>query len=164
METNIRPASENDLESICSIFNHAILHTTAVYHYEPYTLAMMQQWFQLKQEQNYPVIVALQNNKVAGFASYGTFRPYSAYQFTAEISVYIDPDYQKKGIAKMLYNSLIPMAKQNGIHSLIAGIDAQNEISIRLHEQYQFIQVGYIKAAGFKFERWLDLVLMQRML
>lgn len=164
MNAAIRLAMEQDIDDIREIFNYAIINTTAVYHYETYSLQMMQDWFAQKQANDFPVLVAVINNAIAGFASYGTFRPHSAYQYTVEVSVYVAPIFQQLGIAKQLYNILIPLAKEKGKHCIMAGIDAANDVSIQLHEKYGFKQVALLTEVGYKFNRWLDLVLMQLLL
>lgn len=164
MEIKIRPATPSDLHTILVIYNHAIKHTTAVYSYNPYTPGMMLDWFNEKQENNFPVYVSTEGDIVTGFVTYGTFRMRPAYQFTMEHSIYVHYNHRRKGIAKALMPSIIAIAKQNKVHTLIGGIDAENEISISFHEQFGFKKVAHIKEAGFKFERWLDLVFMQLIL
>jgi L-amino acid N-acyltransferase len=160
----IRLADENDLESILEIYNDAILNTTAVYQYKIHTLEMRKKWFADKQEARHPVFVATINNKVAGFVTYGNFRAWPAYKYTVEHSVYVHPGFRQRGVAKKLLAIIIETAKQNDIHALVAGIDADNTISIQLHKQFNFKEVGKIKEAGYKFGKWLDLTFMQLLL
>lgn len=164
MSVNIRPATLADLNTILAIYNHAIKHTTAVYSYDPYTPAMMQEWFEDKKANKFPVYVSTEGEVVTGFVTYGNFRPRVAYQFTMEHSIYVHHEHRRKGIAKVLMPFIIDIAKQNNVHTLIGGIDADNEVSILFHEQFGFKKVAHIKEAGFKFDRWLDLVFMQLVL
>lgn len=164
MAIGIRNAAATDLQDILDIYNDAILHTTAVYNYQPHTLEMRREWFRHKQEENLPVLVATLDNKVIGFSTYGPFRPWAAYKYTAEISVYIDPAHRGKGIAKLLYPPLFDLARRQQLHVLVAGIDASNEVSIRLHEHFGFVQAGHFREVGYKFGQWLDLVFMQLIL
>ena len=90
----IRDAGTDDLPAILEIYNHSIMHTTAVYDYKPHTLDMRKQWFEQKQSAGLPVIVAVISGVVAGFASYGPFRPWAAYKYTVENSVHVHPSYQ----------------------------------------------------------------------
>jgi L-amino acid N-acyltransferase YncA len=158
---NIRQATEEDLPAILDIYNDAILNTTSVYNYEAHTLAMRQDWFTHKQEHNLPVLVAEKDGEVIGFSTYGPFRVWAAYKYTVEVSVYIHPEHRGKGIAKLLYPPLFAIAKEQELHALVAGIDASNAASIRLHEHFGFTEVGHFKEVGYKFGRWLDLVFMQ---
>ena len=160
----IRKATAEDVPAILSIVNHAILYTTANYLYEAQTLADQQKWWNDKQTKNFPVLVAEENNQVIGFASYGTFREKIGYRFTVEHSVYVAPKWIGKGIGSKLLTALIELAKSEGYHTMIGGIDAENEYSIAFHEKFGFTKVGLIKQAAFKFDRWLDLQFVQLML
>ncbi len=154
----IRDAVEADLPGILEIYNHSILYTTAVYDYTPHTLEMRRTWFGQKQLHNHPVIVAEIGGEVAGFASFGPYRPWAAYKYTVENSVYVHPGYRGHGIGKRLLGVTIDRAKELDVHVIIAGIDATNEASIRLHTNFGFTEAGHFKEVGFKFNRWLDLV------
>jgi L-amino acid N-acyltransferase YncA len=157
----IRNAVKEDLLEILEIYNDVILHTTAVYSYTPHTLAMREEWWAQKVKDGYPVVVATLDGKVAGFGCLGSFRNWDAYQYTAETSIYVDAGYRQKGIGKLLYSRLSEIAVSGPWHVLIAGIDADNTASIKLHENLGFKEAGHFKEVGFKFDRWLDLVLMQ---
>ena len=163
-ETIIRAAREEDLPAILYIYNDAILHTTSVYNYLPHTLKMRQEWFDQKQKEGFPVLVAEQNGITIGFSTYGAFRAWAAYKYSVEVSVYIHPGHRGKGIAKLLYPPLIEKAKEQQLHALMAGIDASNTASIRLHEQFGFKTVGLFREVGYKFDQWLDLQFMQLLL
>jgi len=158
---SIRYATENDLPEILAIYNDVIMNTTAVYDYEPHTLEMRQQWFRTKQEQGFPVFVATENGKIAGLSSIGPFRAWAAYKFSVENSVYVASDSRGRGIGKLLLPPLIEEAKKLQLHTVIAGIDAENEASIRLHRHFGFKEVAYFKEVGYKFNRWLDLKFLQ---
>ncbi len=163
-EFAIRPAILEDLPAILTIFNDAILHSTAVYSYSPYTPKMMKEWFKEKESQNLPVFVATQKNSVTGFVTYGKFRARPAYKYTMEHSIYVHPDYRRQGIAKTLMEHIILVATKNNVHALIGGIDAENTVSIEFHKKFGFKQAGILKEVGFKFDRWLDLIFMQKIL
>ena len=160
----IRTATENDVESILEIVNHAILHTTANYNYEPQTIEAQTEWFRQKQRNDFPVIVAAIDEKVVGFGAYGTFREKIGYQFTVEHSVYVSDAFIGKGIGKLLLSELILIAKKNGLRTMIGAIDAENKDSIAFHEKFGFAKCGVVKDAAFKFDRWLDLQFMQLIL
>jgi L-amino acid N-acyltransferase len=160
----VRTAQETDLEPILEIYNDAVVNTTAVYDYEPHTLEMRKQWFRIKEAQGYPVFVAEENGKVAGFSSIGPWRAWAAYKYSVENSIYVAADQRGKGIGKKLLEPLIEAAKQLDLHAIIAGIDATNEVSINLHRKFGFTEAGTFKQVGFKFGRWLDLTFMQLLL
>ena len=160
----IRNAKEADMPQVLEIYNHAILTTTAVYDYVPHTLEMRMQWFKTKQEQGFPVFVAVENNEVIGFSSIGPFRAWAAYKYTVENAVYVKPNQQGKGIGKLLMQPLIDAAKELGLHTIVAGIDADNEISLKLHRHFGFEEVAHFKQVGWKFDKWLDLKFMQLIL
>lgn len=160
----IRPANINDLQQILDIYNYAITHTTAVYDYKPHTLEMRSQWFTEKQKDGYPVLVAEENGDIKGFCALGSFRAWAAYKFTVENAVYVKESEQGKGIGKLMMQALIEDAKRHGFHTIVAGINADNLPSIRLHEQFGFREVAYFKEVGRKFDRWLDLKFMQLVL
>ena len=157
----IRHATENDLPEILAIYNEVIMNTTAVYDYEPHTLEMRQQWFRTKQEQGFPIFVATENEKIVGLSSIGPFRAWAAYKFSVENSVYVASNSRGKGIGKLLLPPLIRAAQNLGLHTIIAGIDATNEASIKLHLHFGFEEVAHFKEVGFKFNRWLDLKFFQ---
>ncbi len=160
----LRAATHADLEQIRLIYNDAIANTTAVYEYEPFTTAHMEAWFSEKTDKQFPVIVADLDGKVAGFATYGTFRARAAYFRTMEHSVYVHPDFRRQGLGKILLKEIIRLAKENQVHVLVGGIDAENELSIKLHLYEGFKIAGTIHQAAWKFERWLDLVFMEKIL
>lgn len=125
---------------------------------------MRQTWFNERIAVNFPVIVAEQNSVITGFGTYGHFRTSPCYHLTAEHSVYVQKDHRGQGISKILLKELITHAKKAGLHALIAGIDSENEISLKLHLAFGFTQVAHFKEVGFKFGRWLDLLFLELLL
>ncbi|MDB4902294.1 MAG: family N-acetyltransferase [Mucilaginibacter sp.] len=162
--TIIRDASEDDLIDILNIYNDVILNTTAVYSEKPHTLEMRKEWFQDRVNNNFPVFVADINGKVAGFSSFGHFRAWPCYRYTVELSVYVEVSQRGKGISKILLQSLINQAIKMNIHAMLAGISADNEVSINLHRSFGFIEVAHFKEVGYKFDRWLDLKFLELIL
>ncbi|MEN9518462.1 MAG: hypothetical protein RLZZ381_1050 [Cyanobacteriota bacterium] len=152
-------------QAILDIFNEAIVNSTALYDYEPRNLATIQTWFKVKAEHNYPIIGIEDNNgRLRGFATYGTFRTHAAYQYSVEHSVYVDAKFRGQGSGKKLLQELVLLAQQQNYHTIIGGIDAENTISIKLHQSLGFTHCGSIKQVGFKFDRWLNLELYQLIL
>ena len=149
-------------DAILAIFNEAIATSTALYDYQPRTRDSMTAWFAAKAADNYPVIGAVdEDGTLQGFASYGPFRAFPAYKYTVEHSVYVRGDSRGTGTGKRLLKALIDRASFNGIHVMIAGIEAENAASIKLHEKLGFRVVGRFSEVGIKFGRWLDLTCME---
>ena len=161
---NVRPANENDIPAMLAIYNEIILNTTAVWHNDPHTLQMRQQWFALKKEQGYPVFIAEAQNDLVGFSTIGPFRPWPGYRFTVENSVYVAAGSRGKGIAKLLMPPLIGAARELNMHAIVAGIEASNEASRALHEKFGFVEVAHFKEVGFKFGQWMDLKFLELIL
>ena len=157
----IREAGEKDLESILEIYNDAILNTTAVYTYKIQTLEERKKWYEKKKQEGYPVMVFKENGRTVGFASFGPFRDWPAYKYTIEHSVYVHRDYRNQGIATKLMKEIIKIADEKEYATIVAGIDAANEGSIKIHEKLGFEYSGKITKAGFKFGKWLDLAFYQ---
>jgi len=155
---------EKHLHAIRNIFNEAILHTTALYEESPRSEAMIAAWFAEKQQAAIPVFGVEQQGILIGFATWGPFRPYPAYSKTAEHSVYVAGEYQRRGFGRLLLETIICEATAHQLHLLVAGIDSTNEASIALHRHVGFTHAGTIREAGYKFKRWLDLEFWQRIL
>jgi phosphinothricin acetyltransferase len=161
----IRDAIESDLPRILDITNDAIANTTAVWNMTPATLATRHAWLIERRARKYPVLVAIDaDGTVLGFASFGDFRPFEGYLHTVEHSVYVDNTARRRGIGVALIQALFPRAEELGKHVIIAGIEAGNQISIDLHAKLGFVETGRLPQVGRKFDRWLDLVFMQRIL
>ena len=160
----VRDANENDLSLLLDIYNDIILNSTAVYQYEVHTLQMRKEWFVAKRQQGFPVFVAEDNDRITGFSTIGSFRQWQAYKYSVENSVYVASDQRGKGIGKLLMQPLIDAAIQMDMHTIIAGIDATNEVSLRLHKNFGFEEVAHFKQVGYKFNTWLDLKFLQLML
>lgn len=156
---------EEHAEAILDMFNHSILHSTALYEYQPRNIGRIQDWFRVKQENDFPVLgMSDSNGQLAGFASYGSFRPYPANKYTVEHSIYVHADFQGQGIASQLMQALIEKAVKQEFHCMIGGIDATNTASIKLHEKFGFQHSGTLKQVGYKFGEWLDLAFYQLIL
>lgn len=156
---------DSHANEILTIFNDAILHSTALYDYKPRTIDNMVSWFTTKEEADYPVIGAIdEHGQLMGFATYGRFREQPAFKYTVEHSVYLHPDFRGRGVGKALMKELIERARQQNYHVIIGAIDLENEGSIYLHQKLGFTHSGTIQQAGFKFGRWLDLGFYQLVL
>lgn len=161
MDVIIRHATEHDITSILQIVNYEILNSTVIYDYNERNLEQQTDWFKLKQKNNMPIIVAVNDNTIVGFGSYSIFRPWDAYKLSLEHSIYVDKDYRSQGIGKLLMIELINLAKKEGYHTMVAGIDTSNNRSIEFHKNFGFKEIGVFKEVGYKFDKWLDLIFMQ---
>ena len=156
---------EDHLEAIRAIYNDAILHTTALYEYEPRSAETIHAWWRAKQQAGYPVLgVERADGTLAGFASWGPFRPFPAFKYSVEHSVYVAADSRGEGIGRRLLEAIVAEAVRHDVHLLVGAIDATNTASLALHRALGFEHAGTIRGAGFKFGRWLDLEFWQRSL
>ncbi|MFG6083108.1 N-acetyltransferase family protein [Paracoccus litorisediminis] len=159
---DIRDADEHDLEGIMAIYNDAVEHTTAIWNDTKVDLNNRANWLADRQRAGYPVLVAVNDGgDVLGYASFGDWRAFDGYRHTVEHSVYVRADQRGAGIGKALMLALIQRAQNIGKHVMVAGIEAGNIGSIRLHEKLGFEQVGLLQEVGMKFGGWLDLVFLQ---
>ncbi|MFC9996005.1 GNAT family N-acetyltransferase [Nocardia sp. NPDC127526] len=157
----VRDARENDLPEILAIHNNAIAETTAIWDTELADLAERRAWFEARHAAGCPILVAEIDGRVAGYASYGQFRPKSGYRFSVENSVYVADEFHRRGVATALMTELLARARGDEVHAMIAAIESSNTTSIALHEKFGFRVVGQLPEVGLKFGRWMDLTLMQ---
>lgn len=162
----ILPADERrHAAAMLAIFNHEIAHTTALYEVEPRSPQHMADWFAHKVAGGWPVIVAEdEHGQLLGFASYGTFRAYPAFEHTVEHSVYVALPHQRRGVGRALMQRLSQQAHDDGLHVMVGAIDSSNTASVALHQALGFQRVGHLRETGHKFGRWLDLLFYQRTL
>jgi phosphinothricin acetyltransferase len=160
----IRDAREDDLPAILDIYNDVVATSTAIYRDEPATLEDRRAWWEARVTEGHAVLVAADGAEVVGFAAFGGFRPWPGYRYTVEHSVHVRADRRGQGVGVALMQPLLARAVALGMHVMIAGVDADNDASLRFHERLGFSRVAHLHEVGFKFGRWLDLVLMQRRL
>lgn len=163
-ETIVRAATEADVPAILDIYNYEVLHGTATFDIEPKTLEDRLLWFRETQHPPHCVVVADDGNAVVGWGCLHPFHTRAAYRFTAEDSVYIHQDRRGEGIGKLLLAHLVEQARLAEFHTIMAGMSEGNEASVRLHQRFGFDLVGRQREVGYKFERWLDVTWMQKML
>ena len=161
MNIIIRTAKTEDVNSILDIINHEIVHSTVVYDYQERSYEQQLAWFQKKTQDNMPVIVAEKEGSVLGFGTFGIFRPWDAYRFSVEHSIYTHKDSRGMGIGKLIMTELIRLATEQGFHTMIAGVDNSNTGSYEFHKKFGFQEIGTFKEVGYKFDQWLDLIFMQ---
>ena len=165
----VRDAILEDVPRLLPIYNDIILHTTAVWQYEPQSLQMRTEWFESRRQQDFPVYVAEMieagnEPTLLGFSSYGPFRNWPAYQHTVENSVYVAKEARGLGIGKKLMEPLIAKAREQELHAIVAGIEASNAVSIKLHRYFGFVEVAHFREVGWKFGRWMDLKFLELIL
>lgn len=159
----LRSAAETDLADINEIYNHYVVSSTCTYQIEPETMEDRRAWFQ-ERGAGYPVIVAESGGGIVGWASISKYKKRRAYGPTVENSVYVRHDAVSGGIGTLLLSELIRLAREAGHHSIIAGISAEQEASIALHEKLGFAKVAHLKEVGYKLGTWLDVAYYQLML
>lgn len=157
------PATEEHLKGITSIYNDAIENGIATFDTEQKSLDNRREWLH-QHGPKYPVWVALAGTEVAGWASLSRWSDRCAYDNTAEISVYIHPEYQGKGLGRQLMKAVLEQGKQHGLHTVLSRITEGNDKSIHLHKELGFSLIGVLKEVGTKFGRTLDVTMMQKML
>ncbi|SCX18962.1 GNAT family N-acetyltransferase [Agrobacterium rosae] len=161
MTTELRDATVDDLPGIMEIYNDAVLNTTAIWNEILVDLENRKEWFNIRKDRGFPVIVAIKDGAVAGYASYGDWRAFDGYRHTREHSIYVHKNARGAGLGKSLMQALIDHAKTNDVHVLIGAIESENTASIRLHEALGFRVAGRFSEVGTKFGRWLDLTCME---
>ncbi len=159
----VRPAHPADLDAVLAIRNHAIEHGTALWTDTPQTRDEGVAWLGAHLERG-SAYVADSAGEVVGFGVYGPWKDYSGFRHTVENSVYVAEGHHGRGIGSDLLGTLVTSASAAGLHVMIAGIEARNTASVRLHERHGFEHAGTVREVGTKFGRWLDLTLMRRQL
>jgi len=162
--TLIREATAGDLEAIRAIYNQAVLETTSTWDHATRSVAGQEAWYAVKHESGFPLLVAEESGEVIGYASYGLFRSHTGYAHTMEHSVYVHPGHQRKGLGRALLTELVELARERGVHVLVGGLSADNDASLALHASLGFTEVARMPEVGRKFDRWLDLVLVELIL
>ena len=161
--TTIRPSHDQDLPAITAIYAHHVLHGTGTFEPTPPTQAELAARRADVLARGLPWLVAEEGGRVLGFAYCQWFKPRPAYRFSAEDSIYVDPDAQGRGLGRALLAELAAQAQAAGIRRLLAVIgDSANTASIGLHRSQGFTPAGVFKSCGWKFGRWLDIVLMEK--
>ena len=151
-------------KDMLAIYNEAVLNTTASFDLQCRDVEYMNDYFSEKEAGDFPILGIVEEGALLGYASYGTFRPRAAYKRTVEVSIYMQKDHRGKGLGQMLLSQLIVKAIEQQYHCMVAAIDAQNHVSIHVHQKAGFSLCGVIKEVGYKFDSYRDLVFMQLLL
>lgn len=170
----VRDAVAADMVDVSRLYNALIPTTTIAWTESVETLDDRHRWFADRTAAGDAVVVAVSNEggddrdgQVIGFASYGEFRDntkWPGYRFTVEHTIHVDAEWQGRGLGRALVEVLVYRARAAGMHVMVAAVDGTNEGSIRFHERLGFTEVARLPETGYKFGRWLDLVLLQRIL
>ena len=157
----IRDAVQADFDQITATYNEVLTHSTAIYNDRPASVEDRIAWGKARLEQGYPVLVAAEGDRIAGFASFGDFRSWPGYRFTVEGTVHIHAEARGQGVGTELLKAITERAKMLGKHTMIAGVDADNVASLRFLERFGFVRAAHLREVGFKFDRFLDLIFLQ---
>lgn len=161
MNFHIRPYQKSDAPAIQEIINDSILNTSHNYDYDPKSLEEVATQFSGKLDDGFPVLVGETEGELVGYATFGKFRAKPGYNSTIEHSIYLTAKAQNLGLGTELMRQLIAIAKEQGYHVMIAGMDSENLGSYRFHERLGFKEVARFPEVAFKFGKWLNLVFMQ---
>lgn len=159
----IRIAKEGDLPDVARIYNDAILNTTATFDTVPKTVDEWREIFAFHNEL-FPLVVAEVDSKIVGWGALRSFIKRPAARHTVEDAVYVDPAYRGKGIGSVILRYLLNCAKSSGHHAVVALVVAGNAASERLHEKMGFERIGVLREVGNKFNKWLDLIIYEKIL
>jgi L-amino acid N-acyltransferase YncA len=160
----ITDARESDIPAITEIYNDIIRTSTAIFNDVPVSVEDRTAWWKARVSQGYPVLVARDENGIAGFATFGDFRSWPGYRFTVEGTIHIASSTRRQGVGSALMDALVLRARAAGKHVMVAGVDSANIASLRFLERSGFERVGQLREVGNKFGRFLDLVFLQLML
>ena len=163
MPATLRPATATDLAAINDIYNHYVACSTCTFALKPETMDERTAWFSARSE-IHPVLVAEDLGTVIGWASLSAWNKRCAYAQTVESSVYIHHDHHRRGLGRKLMVRLLELATELRLHSVIAGVSADQTASLALHQGLGFIEVARFKEIGFKFGKWLDVIYLQKMI
>ena len=160
---HIREATDRDAPAITEIYNQIIRSSPAVWTEQTVDAVDRQDWIRARHLRGFPVLVVEDSRRgVVAFGSFGDFRPLPGYRTTVEHSLHVHAEHRRRGLGRRLLGALIDRAALLDVHVMVAGIDGDNEASLRLHRELGFREVGRLPEVGRKFGRWLDLVLLQR--
>ena len=163
LRITIRSATLDDFPAITAIYNEAVRTTTATFDTEPRSKEHQKEWFD-GHTGRYPLLVAVSDGSVVGWASITRWSDRKAYDATGEISFYVRADFRGRGIGRRLTDAIIEEARKQEFHSLIARVAGESEVSLRMCRSAGFADIGVMTEVGRKFGRFLDVHLLQKML
>ena len=160
----IRPADRPDLARLTEIYNHYVVHSHATFDMDPFTETTRSPWFEAFDGGRYQCWVAETDGSIAGYACSQPLKPKAAYQTSVEVSVYLDPDSQGRGLGRTLYEHLMPALAARDLHRAYALIAQPNEPSMALHAAFGFRPVSHLTEVGRKFGRYWDVIWLEKAL
>jgi L-amino acid N-acyltransferase YncA len=152
----IRMAVATDASDVARIYNHYVLNTIVTFDEETIPIAEMARRIEATHSAGMPWLVAEREAAIVGYAYAGKWKARAAYRFSAEVTAYVDPGCPGLGIGSQLYEKLLPMLEERGIHAVMGGIALPNDASVAFHEKFGFSKVAHFKDVGFKFNNWID--------
>ena len=164
MALSVRPATDGDAEALRAIYNPEVLESTVTFDLVPRTLDDQLAWQQARSGAHVVLVAVDGSDEVVGFGSLSPYKERPAYSTTVEDSVYVRRDQQGRGVGRLLLQELVAIATAHGFHAMMARIVGDHEASIALHRALGFEMVGTEREVGRKFGRWLDVIVMQRLL
>lgn len=161
--STIRTAAETDAPAIASIYNHYVLNTTVTFEEEAVGDDAMGARVLETQSAGLPFLVAQSQDEVVGFAFASAWKGRCAYRFSREVTVYLRPGHEGRGLGSALYSELIAALDAQGVHALLGGIALPNAGSIALHEKFGFQKIAHFREVGRKFNQWVDVGYWERL-
>jgi phosphinothricin acetyltransferase len=152
----VRSAAAGDAGRIAEIYNHYVATSVITFEEVPVSAQEMARRIGDAGSASLPWLVAERDGKIAGYAYASPWKARSAYRFSVEVTVYVDPGCPREGIGRRLYEELLAGLRARGIHSAFGVIALPNEASVALHERLGFVKVAHLMEVGFKFDRWID--------
>lgn len=160
----IRRAQLSDCQAISNIYNYYVENSTATFALEPETAAEREVWFNQHEQNQLPMLVAVLDNQVLAFASLSFYHQRCAYRQTVEASIYVDHNFLSRGYGRLLMNELMAAAEEAGFHAVLGLICSENTASVKLMLDYGFFEAGCLKQVGKKYDRWLDVAILEKIL
>jgi L-amino acid N-acyltransferase YncA len=160
----IRPATPADGQSLARIYNHYVTTTVVTFEEDPVEPSEMSLRVEEVRSASLPWLIIEEAGAILGYAHASKWKGRCAYRFSVESTVYLDPLHVGRGLGSLLYNRLLPILNEGGIHTVLGGIALPNEGSVALHEKFGFQKIAHLKEVGFKFGRWIDVGYWQRIL
>ena len=157
----IREVELPDFRAVTAIYNDVLLHSTAIYKEHPATVAERVQVWRERLERGYPTLVVEVDGAIVGYASFSDYRMWPGYRYTVEGSIHLACHARGRGIGTALLTELTERARGIGKHMMVAAVDSANTASLRFLEKFGFERAGLLREVGYKFGRYLDLVLLQ---
>jgi phosphinothricin acetyltransferase len=162
-DVKVRPAMRADLPRLTEIYNHYIVNTPITFDLKPVTVEERARWFEEHAgSARHRLFVAEIEGTVVGWAGTGSFRDRAAYDTSVEMTIYCAPDATRRGIGASMYRVLFDALKNEDINRLLAGITLPNDASLKLHRRFGFTDVGVFTECGRKFDRYWDVIWMER--